>query len=171
MVTTSPPLSGPLLRSWLCGAIASVALPLLIFFCIIISSDDTYDAKTSNDDKGDSSSSADGRAAPPPVVLLLLVTTYVWSLLVFFGMVYYGYHTMRAGTDLHGIVVALVLFTNYGCGLLLSATSTFVLFGSDSDSVNSGAMWEGATHDGFAAGQFVVMVRGVCAWRDVCVKV
>ena len=50
----------------------------------------------------------DEEKAPP-----VLIATYLWSLLIFLAIVFYGYHVMRTGADLHGVVVALCLFANF----------------------------------------------------------
>ena len=57
---------------------------------------------------GEGEERRDEEKAPP-----VLIATYLWSVLVFSGLLAYGHHIMRTGADLHGVVVALCLFANF----------------------------------------------------------
>jgi hypothetical protein len=81
----------------------------------------------------------------PPI----LIATYLWSVLVFSGLVYYGYHHLNRSMDYNEIVVALVLFANY------SILSMFLFSGVEGAIETEGP---GVEEHGFV-GQFGVMVR------------
>jgi hypothetical protein len=54
----------------------------------------------------------------------LLLTTYIWSGIVFLGIIYYGYQNiMLPGSDLNGVIASLVIFANncIVCMFLLAA--------------------------------------------------
>jgi hypothetical protein len=153
MVTRSPPLSGPLLHSWLGGGLSTIFIPLLVFVC-----SRRANSYHGNDDDQNNDNSpwwffgttiqeedGDNQDSAPPV----LIATYLWSQLVFWGILFYGVYAMRAGTDLTSLVVALVLFANY------SLLALFLLGGVEGAIETSGPAVE---ENGFV-GQFGVMVR------------
>jgi hypothetical protein len=161
MVTRSQPLAGPLQYTWFGGGFTTIFIPLLVFFSSRWAN--TGDYGDGDNDDHDASDNVEQFSSPwwffgsnmngnrdgnedraPP----LLIATYLWSLLVFFGILFYGYYTMRAGTDLSGIVVALVLFANY------SLLSLFLLGGVEGAIQTNGTAVD---EHGFA-GQFGVMV-------------
>lgn len=95
----------------------------------------------------------DGESTPP-----ILIATYLWSILVFHGILFYGYRALKysgsntSSNPYDSIIVALVLFTNYNilCVLLLS-------------NIDGAIETEGPGVDehGFV-GQFGVMVSSSC---------
>lgn len=159
MVTRSQPLSGPLLYSWFGGGFSTVFIPLIVFAWSRRANTYNEDGNENQDGNQDNQSSSpwwffgttvqDGggnnQDGAPPV----LIATYLWSQLVFFGILFYGFYSMRAGTDLTSLVVALVLFANY------SLLSLFLLGGVEGAIETRGP---GVEEHGFV-GQFGVMVR------------
>ena len=118
-----PSLGSPrLLASWFGAGALSVLLPILIFFLTRVSNSAANQDYVDNDDENQND---DEQATPwwylggnrdrrdedkAPAVL---IATYLWSLIMFFGILLYGRYIMRAGADLHGLVVALCLFANF----------------------------------------------------------
>jgi hypothetical protein len=165
MVFRSAPIrSISLLAAWFGSGMLCVVVPLLVF--AVSRSVNTYNNNNgnNNDDNNNNNNNQggtpwwffaasggqdrrDANGAPP-----VLIATYLWSLLVFFGILFYGYHLMHEGMDLHGIVVALVLFANY------SLLSVFLFSGVEGAVETQGRNVE---ENGFV-GQFGVMVRAPC---------
>ena len=42
-----------------------------------------------------------------------MVFTYVWSIILFSGLIFYGYRAYSRGSDLSGVVASLVVFANF----------------------------------------------------------
>jgi hypothetical protein len=160
MVTRSPPLAGPLLYAWFGGGFTTLLIPLLVFcssrWANTADANENQGNEQNEEEEGSSSpwwffgtnvdndAGGNDNSAPPG-----LIATYLWSLLVFSGLLFYGFYVMRAGTDLSGIVVALVLFANY------SLLSMFLLGGVEGAIESRGPAVD---EHGFV-GQFGVMVR------------
>ena len=153
MVTRSQPLAGPLLHSWFGGGFSTIFIPLLVFLISrwAHTSDDNDNADNNNDAAsspwwffGTTVHDNNPNDGAPPV----LIATYLWSLLVFFGILFYGFYVMRTGSDLAALVVALVLLANY------SLLSLFLLGGVEGAIETDGPAID---EHGFA-GQFGVMM-------------
>ena len=117
-----PSLGSPkLLASWFGAGALSVVLPILIFCLARLrnsASNEDYNNNENNEDEnevktpwwyfGGNPDRREEDKAPA-----VLIATYLWSLMVFFGILIYGRFVLRAGADLHGLVVALCLFANF----------------------------------------------------------
>jgi hypothetical protein len=93
----------------------------------------------------------DGERTPP-----ILIATYLWSILVFHGILFYGYRALRYSSTNNSnpydsIIVALVLFTNY------NILSVLLLSNVEGAIETEGP---GVDEHGFV-GQFGVMVRSL----------
>lgn len=133
---------------FVCGAV-TILLPLTIFGISRLSYQYSSDNEEADDNDNGTpwwffGSGGDDGTTPP-----FLIATYLWSLLVFFGILFYGYQSItRIGADLSAIIAALVLFANY------SILSMFLFAG-----VEGAVETEGPEVDehGFC-GQFGVMM-------------
>jgi len=125
---TLPSLGSPrLLASWFGAGALSIVLPILIFTMARVSNAAANADENNNNgnDDNNNNNNEDEESTPwwyfggnddrrdeekAPAVL---IATYLWSLLLFSGILFYGRYIMRAGADLHGLVVALCLFANF----------------------------------------------------------
>lgn len=154
MVTTALPTAGLILYSWFSSGCATVVVPLVVFFISRLANNGSQSEDYAVNDDGLGNYSVSWLSYRGDKTSPVLIATYIWSQLVFFCILIYGFHIMRAGTDLNSIVVALVLFANY------SAMSALLIV-----CVNGAVETHGSAVDnhGFA-GQFGVMVGGRLDW-------
>ena len=157
-------------RTWIYGWFISGMLTILIPLIIFVTSrrvntddDDEGDANNDNNNQENNQSASpwwyfgmngnedrrDGESTPP-----ILIATYLWSILVFHGILFYGYRAFRysssnSSNPYDSIIVALVLFTNYNILSILLLSNIEGAIETDGPGVDE---------HGFV-GQFGVMVR------------
>lgn len=124
MAAATLPISGTLSQAWFGCGLATVIIPLGIFFGSQLANTDD------NDDNSNQSQTATGSShgwyfggygsdtSQVPIPPGFLIVSYTWSLLVFLGIILHGFKTMQAGTDLSSVVIATVMFANYSILLL-----------------------------------------------------
>jgi predicted permease len=152
--------------AWFASGAVTVFLPLLVM--VIGRATNEWEGGEQQQNGGDNNNNGEDRqySAPwwyfgrssnrerreddtPPI----LIAVYLWSLLVFGGILFYGYRTIARGGDYTGIVAALVLFANY-------AVLSMFLFGGIEGAIET----EGrAVEEHGFVGQFGVMVRRASA--------
>ena len=118
-----PSLGSPtLLACWFGAGALTVLLPILVFFLTRVSNSAANEEY--NDDENENQDEDEQRTPwwyfggyrdrreedEAPAVLIAM---YLWSLLMFLGILFYGRYIIRAGADLHGLVVALCLLANF----------------------------------------------------------
>jgi predicted permease len=149
-----------ILIGWFSGAAGTIFLPLLIFTIARATNSEQEENNGENNDNNENnatpwwffanSNRRDEERTPP-----ILIATYLWSVLVFSGLVYYGYLHLKKSMDYNEIVVALVIFANY------SILSMFLFSGVEGAIETEGPAVE---EHGFV-GQFGVMVRPILISR------
>ena len=171
----TPPRSFPVrfLVVWFASAFATVVLPLVLFGSARVANsynqyngnnnNNNYNNNNYNNQNGQNGGSPwwywgghQGQNAreeenAPPV----LVAAYLWSIIVFAGVVFFGYREMQGRGDITSVIVALVMFSCY-------SFISMLVFGAVDGAVEA----EGRVVEehGFM-GQFGVMVR---FFRNTC---
>ena len=157
-------------RTWIYGWFISGMLTILIPLIIFAASrrvntdendDGEGDANNNNNQENNQSTSPwwyfgsnpnddrrDDERTPP-----ILIATYLWSILVFHGILFYGYRAFRCSNRINNpydnIIVSLVLFANYNFLSILLLSNVEGAIETDGPGVDE---------HGFV-GQFGVMVR------------
>lgn len=179
------PASRALQAGWIGGAAASVVLPLILLGISRIQhqrGSSSRSQQNSNYDDDDSlnegnsvvpwwyiiigssrtraqqgDATVDGESSSPPTIL---IAAYLWSLLVFIGIAYYGYMALRNNTSTEGILLALILFAIYNLITLFALGSVH----------QGGAVVESDVEEHGFMGQFGVMVRTRYTILLVCMQ-
>ena len=149
---------------WFISGMLTILIPLIIFAVsrrVNTDEDDEGEGDANNNNQENQSTSPwwyfgtnnnddrrDEGKTPP-----ILIATYLWSILVFHGILFYGYrafkYSSRVNNPYDNIMVALVLFANYNILSILLLSNVEGAIETDGP---------GVEEHGFV-GQFGVMVR------------